>query len=70
MRDKNYLSHAESPLNKGVSGDDVRDGDNFVNIGITALLVEITSIVTSITNILVAITSIDMKFTINSSKLR
>ena len=23
MRDKNYLSHAESPLNKGVSEDDV-----------------------------------------------
>lgn len=69
MRDKNHLSHAESPLNKGVSEDDVRDGDNFVNIVITALVAAITSIVASITNIVVAITSIVMKFTINSSNL-
>ena len=69
MRDKNYLSHAESPLNKGVSEDDVRDGGFFVNIVITALVVAITSIVTSITSIVVVITSIVMKFTINSSNL-
>ena len=30
MRDKNYLSRAESPLNKGVSEDDGRDGDNLL----------------------------------------
>ena len=52
------------------SPSDVRDGDNFVNIVITALVAAITSIVASITSIVASITSIVMKFTINSSNLR
>ena len=40
MRDENSLSHAESPLCKGDSGDDVRDGDIFNRIRLDGNLVD------------------------------